>query len=298
MELLHVGNLRGPVILLGATSLVGSYLIDRLVGAKVETLAISRTPHASKPHVTWIEADVMTNRLTMKARCETAISAAPIWVLPHALPGLFDAGVRRLVAFSSTSRFTKENSHIATERAVAQDLKSGEDDIRSFCEAHGIAWTILRPTVIYAEGLDRSITRLADLIRRFGVFPLAGNGSGKRQPVHAADLALGALNAAISPAAENKSYNVPGGETLTYRAMTERIFEAVGKRPRIVSVPPPIWKLAILVATPVIPGVTAAMGSRMAEDLTFDAAPAERDFAWRARDFRPRFQSPSSGPPR
>ena len=140
--------------------------------------------------------------------------------------------MRRLVVFSSTSRFTKERSPIASERAVAGFLATGEAETRSFCEEHLIAWTILRPTLIYAEGQDRSITRLANIIRRIGVLPLAGAGSGKRQPVHADDLAVGALAAAGSVAAENRAYDVPGGETLSYRLMSERIFQSSGPEPQ------------------------------------------------------------------
>jgi hypothetical protein len=70
--------------------------------------------------------------------------------------------------------------------------------------------------------------------------------------------------------------------------MSERIFEGMGRRPRIVSVPPVLWRVGLTLATPFLPGVTSAMGSRMAEDLAFDAAPAEQDFHWRPRDFHPR----------
>jgi hypothetical protein len=37
-----------------------------------------------------------------------------------------------------------------------------------------VAWTILRPTLIYVEGRDANVSRLAGLIRRFKVLPLSG----------------------------------------------------------------------------------------------------------------------------
>ena len=111
-----------------------------------------------------------------------------------------------------------------------------------------------------------------------------------RQPVHADDLAQGAISAAVSPAAKNRDYNLPGGETLTYRAMAERIFEGMGRRPRVVSVPPAIWRIGLTIAAPLLPGATPAMGSRMAEDLAFDATPAQTDIQWRPRGFHPRFE--------
>lgn len=254
------------------------------------TIAVSRHHQEPLPEVRWITTDLTTLDLPAEITARVAFSISPIWLLPEALGSLHSAGVQRLIAFSSTSRFTKERSPVATEKATAQRLADGEAQTRSFCESHGIACTVLRPTMIYQEGLDRSVTRLANLIRRLGFLPLSGDGSGMRQPVHADDLAVGAISAALSLASENRDYNVPGGETLSYRAMVERIFEGMGRRPRILAVPPVLWRLGLTVATPLLPGATTAMGSRMAEDLVFDATSAQIDFQWQPRTFHPRFK--------
>lgn len=290
---LTANALPSPAIVLGATSLVGRFLIKRLIDNDIQPLAVSRFPQSPTPGVTWITADLSAPGLRLDESAELAFSLSPIWLLPQALPTLEASGVRRLVAFSSTSRFTKERSPIGAERRIAGLIATGETETSSFCEQHRIAWTILRPTLIYAEGQDRSVTRIANLIRRLGVLPLAGDGAGRRQPVHADDLAIGALAAAGSRIAENRAYDVPGGETLSYRVMVERIFDGLGRRPRIVSVPPALWRLSLTLAMPLLPGVTSAMGSRMAEDLIFDAAAAERDFLWKPRSFRPRFMQPN-----
>jgi len=276
-------------IVLGASSLVGTFLVDRLVGKGVATIALSRQPHPPRPGLTWLIGDLRTFELAGQEQATLAFSVSPIWLLAPCIPALRRMGVVRLIAFSSTSRYTKGSSRIASEREVVQRLIQGELETQSCCERLGIAWTILRPTVIYAEGLDRSVTRLANIIRRFQVLPLAGDALGRRQPVHADDLAAGAIAAAESPAAANRAYEVPGGETLTYRAMAERIFEGMGRQPRVVAVPPVLWRLGLFLASPSMPGVTSEMGSRMAEDLVFDSSPAERDFNWRPRGFQPHF---------
>ena len=278
-----------PALVLGATGMVGRFLIDRLADGHVQTTAVSRQQQPARAGVEWVISDLTALELGLDERPRVAFCAAPIWLLAPALPALRRAGVVRFVAFSSTSRFTKTTSSVASERDVVRRLIEGETEVRTFCESNGIAWTILRPTVIYAEGEDRSITRLANLIRRLGVLPLAGDALGKRQPVHADDLAAGALAAAASPAAANRSYDLPGGETLSYRSMCERIFEGMGRRTRIVSVPPFIWRLGLSVVALRMPGITTEMGLRMAQDLTFDPTDAERDFQWRPRGFRPRF---------
>ena len=220
----------------------------------------------------------------------TVFSLSPIWLLPAALPALQARGMERLIAFSSTSRFTKADSPDAGERAVAVQLASAEAAVEAWCAQHGVAWTILRPTLIYDEGHDENVSRIARLVKRFHVMPLSGRGEGLRQPVHAADLAAGALAAAHAPASRNKAYNLVGGETVTYRVMVDRVFEGLAKAPR--SLPMPTWLFGLIMrlAKPFYPGATVAMGTRMGQDLTFDSADAARDFAWSPRAFHPRFR--------
>jgi len=276
-------------LVLGATSLVGRHLLPRLAASGAKVVALSRDPPVDAvPGVRWVRGSLADPALDLPPAA-TVFSLMPLWLLPEALPRLAAGGMTRLVAFSSTSRFTKLASPEPAERAVAQALADAEAGTIAACEAAGAAWTLLRPTLIYSEGEDKNVSRLAALIGRFGVLPLAGQGEGRRQPVHAHDLAAGALLAAASPAARDRAYDLPGGETLTYRQMAVRIFEALGRRPRIVPIPPAVWALGLKLASPVLPGATAAMGARMSEDLTFDAAPAQRDFGWAPRDFRPRF---------
>ena len=278
-----------PVLVLGATSLVGRFVLPRLEAAGVETFALSR---AAPEAPGWVRADLSDPDLASKLpACPTVLSLSPVWHLPAALAALKARGMTRLVAFSSTSLFTKAASPEAYEREVVRRLADGEDAVRSFGAAQGVAWTLLRPTLIYAEGQDQNVSRLAGLIRRIGVLPLAGRGEGLRQPVHADDLAAAAIVAASSPAAENKAYDLPGGETLTYRQMAERVFEGLGRRPLIMSAPEPLWRLAFALARPLLSGATAQMGRRMSADLAFDGSVAAADFGWNPRPFRPDFKT-------
>ncbi len=239
-----------------------------------------------RPQEGWITADLETaeGRAALP-QAPTVLSLSPVWLLPEAMEALKINGMTRLVAFSSTSVLTKAGSADAGEQAVVAALARGEQAVRD----SGVDWTILRPTMIYAEGLDGNVSRLASLARRFGVLPIAGRGDGRRQPVHADDLAEGAIKALTAPAAAGKVYELAGGETLSYRRMCERIFAVLGRPARIVSLPPWLWKAGLALASPFLPGATGQMGDRMDRDLVFDDAPARRDFGWSPRDFRPRF---------
>ena len=288
-------RLREPVLVLGATSLVGRYLTSRLAAQRAVVAAVSRAPpDDGEDGVRWVAADLEAPPPSLPV-AETVLSLCPIWLLPAVLPGLKAGGLRRLVAFSSTSAVTKARSAEAAERAVAARLGEAEDSVRRFCEAEGVAWTLLRPTLIYSEGQDGNVSRLARWIGRWGVTPLAGAGRGLRQPVHAEDLAWAALAAAASTVTVNRAYDMPGGETLTYKTMVERIYLGLDRTPRILCAPEVLWKLAFTLARRWLPEATAAMGTRMNQDLVFDGSPAERDFGWAPRPFRPVFPHIESG---
>ena len=281
-------TLKTPILVLGATSLIGGHLMARLADEGFDPVAISRRPPAGD--ACWVDGDLTDPDIGCHLPpAGTVFSLSPIWLLPAVLPGLKARGMVRLVAFSSTSRFTKVDSPEPGERAVAKALIDAEQAVETWCAANGVAWTILRPTLIYDEGHDENVSRIARLVTRFHVMPLSGPGEGLRQPVHAADLAVGALAAAKASAARDRAYDLVGGETLTYRAMVDRIFEGLGKTPR--SLPMPTWLFGLLMrlAKPFYPGATAAMGTRMGRDLTFDSSAAMRDFEWSPRAFHPRF---------
>jgi nucleoside-diphosphate-sugar epimerase len=275
-------------IVIGATGIVGGYIVEQLVRAGQRPLGLSRAPR-NAPNLDWIQGDLADPVALVLPAFETLYCTVEIGLLADALPHLATPALKRVVAFTSTSIVTKIESEIPAERELLQRLAEGERRLMAVCEKLGVGWTILRPTVIYAEGRDGNVSRLARLIRRFGFLPLMGRGEGLRQPVHAEDLAIGAIAAAAADAAINRTYAVPGGETISYREMAGRIFDALGKRRRIISAPPVIWQAAFAIAKPMFPHANVAMGNRMSKDMVFDASPAIADFGWEPRSFRPHF---------
>lgn len=213
------------------------------------------------------------------------IAVCPLWAIPEHFALLESAGARRLVALSSTSRFTKRDSAAAAERALAARLAAAEEEVLDWAQARGIAATILRPTLIYDGIHDRNVTAIADFIRRFGFYPVAGAAAGLRQPLHADDVAAACL-AAIGCDGLRDTYEISGGETLPYHEMVRRIFAWLGRPPRLARIPLPLVRAALPVAN-LLPGLAslATMAVRMNEDLVFDHAAAARDFGFQPRSF-------------
>jgi nucleoside-diphosphate-sugar epimerase len=275
-------------LVIGGSGLVGSYLLDQLIqrGGRPLALMRSASPRADIAHSFY---DLQRPVSIDLPPCTTLYCTAPAPLLATALDHLMRPGLQHVVALSSTSILTKADSEIESERASIRSLVEAERRIIETCREHRVDWTILRPTLIYSEGQDRNITPLARLIDRFGVMPLVGGGMGLRQPLHAEDLAGGMIAAAEHAAACNNIYAVPGGETLPYREMIGRIFDALGKRRRTVPVPAALWRAAFPLIRPLFPDANVAMGLRMMQDMAFDSTPAVKDFGWTARDFRPSF---------
>ncbi|MDD5037651.1 MAG: NAD(P)-dependent oxidoreductase [Methylococcaceae bacterium] len=282
------------VLVTGATSQIGVFLLPRLVAQGFQVHAISRNPPSR--HVAggiWHAANIVAGELP-DLRVDCIIHLAPLPLLPALLPILASHdenpdGLRRVIAFGSTSRFTKQGSTDPDEREFANLLEEAEDKIARFCEPRGIAWTVFRPTLIYGCGKDKNISTIARFIRKFGFFPLIGGAKGLRIPVHAEDLAAACLAVMGSQASFNHAYNLSGGEILCYREMVERIFQAEGKKPVFLRIPLVLFSGLIVMARlfPHYRHLSVEMAKRMTEDLCFDHADAKRDFNFVPRRFEP-----------
>jgi nucleoside-diphosphate-sugar epimerase len=275
-------------LVIGGTGLVGGYILQHLVLRGQRPFALSRSQQ-NRPGIDWFHGDLEKPDTLKFPTFETLYCTTDAVLVANALPQLLNTSLKRMVVFSSTSVITKQGTEIAAERDAIKKLADAEQTIASACEQRDVGWTILRPTLIYGEGRDTNITPLSRLIRRFGFMPLVGGAPGLRQPVHAEDLAIGAISAASSIAAVNKIYSLPGGETLTYREMIGRIFDGLRLPRRTISVPVFLWRAGFILAKPLFPSANVAMGIRMMKDMTFDSTPAIQDFGWNPRNFNPLF---------
>ncbi len=283
------------IIVTGATSIIGHFLLPRLVAAGHEVHAISRNGKKSAAttgkQLIWHESDITRPEQFPAIDAPTLIHLAPLWLLPPLLPVLALRQTRRMIGFGSTSVFSKVDSADAGERQLACRLAEAEEAIRYLCDTSETNWTVFRPTLVYDCARDKNITRIAGFIRRYGFFPLLGKAKGLRQPVHADDLAAACLMALDRPTTFNRAYNLSGGETLSYREMVEKIFRSLGKRARFLNVPPWMFRNAINVMALVFDKqrTTLEMATRMNVDLCFSHTEATLDFCFSPGPFKPRW---------
>lgn len=98
----------------------------------------------------------------------------------------------------------------------------------------GLAYTILRPTVIF--GLeDILINNIAWFIRHFPAFAIPGDGRYRIRPIFVEDMARLIANAVGQ--AENQVRDAVGQETYTFKELVTLIADSLGRRTSLLHVP-------------------------------------------------------------
>lgn len=274
-------------LVFGASGQIGLPLLGLLRRDGWRVSAVSREDQHDIPGLQWLRGD-FAGVAELPRRVDAIFSCGPLdgfarWYAASRIEA------PRVVAFGSTSVETKRGSADPDERDVAARLREGEATLYSEAAERAAAATVLRPTLIYGAGRDATLTRIAAIAQRFGRFPLPRNATGLRQPVHVDDLAAAAFACVPAAASHGRSYALPGGETLSYRDMVARVLAVLEPPPRLIELPSPVFNLALLAAQASghATGLGEAAVRRMRSDLTFDAGPAQRDFGYAPRAFKP-----------
>jgi len=151
---------------------------------------------------------------------------------------------------------------------------SGKARLERVLGESGISHAILRPTVLFGKE-DILINNIAWALRRLWVFGVFGSGEYRLQPIYVDDLA--ALAVEQGARRENVTIDAIGPETFTYRELVKVIGKAIGKKRRVISVPPSVgylvgWVLGKFVGDVMI--TREEIKGLMADLLHVDSPPA------------------------
>ena len=262
------------LLVFGASGAVGGFLLPQ-ISARFQVIPVSRDAQPG-----WLSADL--NQTDMRwPPADAAISLGPLDAFAASLKRQVDPTLRRVIAFSSMSADSKNNSDDEQERDIARRLKNGEETLRTVAAERNIALTIFRPTLIYGAGVDRSLVPIARFMRRWRIAPIPVGAAGLRQPVHAADLAAACIAALENPATYGKTYALGGGERLSFRSMMMRIRGATFAIP----IPIPLAALRIVAKRAQSAPINEAAISRLRIALVADNSAATKDFGYAPRRF-------------
>ncbi len=290
---LKLGELPLPpsLIIAGATGQLGLALLKMGLHHNITCYAHfhSTIIDFQHPNLHWLSPDLAARSTEPKdyygAPPPTSIiHCAPLWLLPEKLEHYLTLGVKHIIGFSSTSIDGKAGSTTPHEQQTVQKLIDAENTLKSFCTQHNLTYTILRPTMIYGFGVDGNVSSVAHVIEKIGHFPVY-IGKGLRSPVHAEDLACASLQCFTHEKSHNKTYNLSGGEDLTYTNMVNRIAHALGRKNAALRIPflPTLFSLASIFSSK--KELNASTAKRMNTNLNFSHEEATQDFGYHPQKF-------------
>ncbi|WP_313273333.1 NAD-dependent epimerase/dehydratase family protein [Stenotrophomonas sp.] len=282
---IHSAAVAGRALVFGGSGQIGEPLLAQLLAAGWEVTAVSRQAHADTPGVHWVQADLYGFWRDGQA-FDAVISCGPLDNFARWYAGS-DIHSPRVVAFGSTSAEVKQDSAEPAERDVARRLREAEQLLFATAAERGVAATVLRPTLIYGAGRDKTLTSIARMAQRTRLLVLPTSAKGMRQPVHVQDLAKAVLQVLPAAVSHGRAYAVGGGEVLPYNQMVRRVLATLRPRPLLLRVPTPlfVWALRKAHGKGRLLGMNEAVLERMRDPLAFDIEPARRDFGYAPRAF-------------
>ncbi|HEY4305763.1 MAG TPA: NAD-dependent epimerase/dehydratase family protein [Gemmatimonadaceae bacterium] len=311
----------------GATGLVGSHIVERLLADGWDVRGLVRAP--ASPDVLDLQAiglepvqgDVLDRESFVRAAkgvdvifhtvaaitqsgtwetyrrlnvggTENAIAAAEAWsakLLQLSSVAVYGPDGR----FRDDGRKTDEDTPLTALPDNAHYARSKRESEQLVIAAHrsGRIWaTAVRPDVIYGSRDRQFVPRMARIIRS-GVAPIIGNGQSTLPIVHAANVADGAVRAAMHTNAGGHVYNLANDFDLTAQRFFELGAHGLGRRVRFVRFPLGLARVVFgafkKIANTVTGGgfnaVSNASISFISEDNPFTSDRARREIGWSPR---------------
>lgn len=275
------------LLVTGGSGFLGSHVIPLLASRGHDVRAIARSDQAASK-VRSLGASPISADLDAPESLRRAFTASGADVLVniaslgfgHAdmiVTSALEAKINRALFVSTTAIFTSLNASSKATRKAAEE---------AIINSH-LAWTILRPTMIYGTPKDRNMWRLLQLLRRSPLIPIPGSGDRLQQPVHVDDVATAIVSAAERDHASHRAYSVAGPTAMTFRQVIGEAAQAVGRQARPIALPaaPVIKAVRVYERLSVRPRLKAEQIERLLEDKAFDIADAVQDLGYEPRSF-------------
>jgi uncharacterized protein YbjT (DUF2867 family) len=247
------------LLLTGATGLVGSALLPRLLAEGTEVRCLVRDPRRLGARRVRVQialgdlTDPPSFRNALRGVHTVVHLAASIRDQPRGsieeLNGIATwrmveaaerQGVERFVFFSALGASTHHRTRCLRAKALAEQAVR-EADVRSI---------VFAPSIVYAPG-DPWLT-LLERLALLPVMPVSGRGRAAFQPIWAEDVAacvLAALRANEAGAgiggARRERYELAGPETLSHSDVVRTLLRSLGRGRPLLHVPTPIVSRAL-----------------------------------------------------
>ncbi len=236
-------------LVVGAGGALGEACVMHLRAAGWAVTASMRGAHAAArarlvaggAQLAELDLDDLSGAEALARGHEAAILTPVITLTAQLATMLCDAGVGRIVAFSSNN--VALMGHTAKYAALAE--------AEAVLRARAPHAVLLRPTLIYGDARLATLTSVMLWARRLPVLPLPGSGRALQQPVYFDDLARAAAFLCASQGQDGRTFALGGPDVVSMRDLFSAVARAAGVRRPILSVPG--WALRAL--APIAPGL-------------------------------------------
>ena len=173
----------------------------------------------------------ITSLQTAFKDADTLVHIAGIHWSRQIVQAAVDCHLRRLILVHTTGIYSKY-------KAAGEEYRQIDDYVYKMCKDNGIILTILRPTMIYGNILDRNVVTFIKMVDRLPVMPVVNGARYELQPVHYEDLGEAYYKVLMNEnSTANKDFILSGGNPISLREMLVVIGKDLGKKVKFVSCP-------------------------------------------------------------
>lgn len=271
-------NLSGKTIIVtGATSQAGLCIIGKALGQGARVIAVYNTEKVEFEHdnLEWWKFDLQKKGEIaefLQIKADILMHTASLSLLPALLTENTHDSLKRIIVLTSF------NVHDEDDMALQADIfRLGKEHIFDI--------TILNPLIPYGVGLDKIITPMADIIKRFGFIPVYRDGSGFRNPAKIQDAADAVIAIIDNGKTFGKAYNIGGSQKVSYREMVQGLADYIGKPVRFIKIPFMPVIISVLGQIYQSRHLNAETAKRINIDISFDNTEAIEDFYYKPSSF-------------
>lgn len=282
------------ILITGITGKTGGGLIDAMVenGYKDTIRAVVReTSNLSKLKSSGLSYEVCYGDISDEEFISRAAEGCET-VCHLASKGHIDR-IAKAVANTSSVRhcyFVSSTSIYSEYRAASDKLIAAEKEMKLLFQNNdeSIAYTIIRPTMIFGSINDKNISTFMKWLDKYPVFPIVNNGEALLQPVEKRDLGKGIFQLLNHPdEVKNQEYIISGDRPISLKYCLQSISDSIGKKTLFINIPMPIAKAAVYTVWGLSMKKVDYIEklARLTEDRSFDHKEMTEQFGYTPQSF-------------
>jgi nucleoside-diphosphate-sugar epimerase len=293
------------ILLTGASGFVGRSLCQAAVNQNINVRAFLRSPQSPIPSAVEtvllesINSPIPPTALTdidtvihLAARAhilddQAADPAAEFFKINtqgtlNIAKAAIEAGIKHFIFISSIGAMTTTSTEILTEKSpchpdtpYGQSKLAAEQQLIELCQSSAMAYTIIRPTLVYGPGNPGNMARLINLINKKLPIPL-GSITNQRSFTYVGNLVDAILTCLTNPAAHNQTFLISDGQDLSTPELIRRLAQASGQTATLLPIPP-----ALLTLLGQLTGQSSAI-EKLLGSLAVDTTHIQTTLGWQA----------------